>query len=75
MPVSSIAARHREAGHPTTALSGLAGAASGTLVVVGRRSAVAAAASGILMSVFAAPASAAPSPENAARPPLWTRLC
>jgi len=66
MPMSSIPARHRAAGRPTTPLSDLAATATGSLAVVGRRSAVAAASSGLVVSMFAAPASAGPSTESAA---------
>ena len=59
MPVSSIA-RHRAVGHPTTSLSDLA-AATGNLAAVGGRSALAVASSGMLMTMLAAPASAAPA--------------
>lgn len=65
MPVSPIATRHRAAGRPSTPLSDLAATATGSLAVVGRRSAVAAAASGLLMSMIAAPATAASSAESA----------
>ena len=61
MSVCSLSARHRAAGRPVTALSDLADCATGTLAVVGRRSGVVIAASGLIMSVVAAPASAAPS--------------
>ncbi|NMR19492.1 C40 family peptidase [Cellulomonas fimi] len=59
MPESLTAARHRAAGRPTTALDDLAASATGSLAVVGRRSAVAAASSGLVVSMLAAPASAA----------------
>ena len=61
MPVCSLSARHRAVGRPVTALSDLADCATGTLAVVGRRSGVVIAASGLIMSVVVAPASAAPS--------------
>ena len=61
MPVSSLSARHRAAGRTATALSSFADCAAGTLAAVGRRSGVVIAASGLIMSVVAAPASAAPS--------------
>lgn len=67
MPVSPITARHRAPGRATTALSGLTETATGSLGVVGRRSAVAVAASGLIISVCAVPASAASSTESPAR--------
>ena len=65
-------ARHRSARRPATPLSDFATAATGSIAVVGRRSAVAVAAAGLVVSAFAAPASAAPSPENAASVPVDT---
>ena len=62
MPVSPSSARHRTAGRPSTALSGLAETATGSLAKVGRRSAVVLASSGLAMSALAAPASATPQP-------------
>ena len=64
MPVSSIPARHRSAGRPVTALSDLASTATGAISVVGRRSVVVAASSGLVVSVFAAPATATVAAEN-----------
>lgn len=58
MLVSPIPARHRAVGRPATALSDLAQTASGSLSAVGRRSAVVAAASGMLVSGLVVPASA-----------------
>ncbi|WNB86986.1 C40 family peptidase [Cellulomonas sp. ATA003] len=69
MPESSIAARHRAAGRPTTPLNDLAATATGSLAVVGRRSAVAAASSGLVVSMLAAPASAAQSTDGSAALP------
>jgi len=69
MPVSSSPARHRAAGRPCTALSDLAGTAISGLGLVGRRSVVVAASSGLIMSAFAAPASASPSVESVAAVP------
>ena len=65
-------ARHRSARRPATPLSDFATAATGSIAVVGRRSAVAVAAAGLVVSAFAAPASAAPAPENAASVPVDT---
>jgi len=58
--------RHRSARRPATPLSDLATAATGSLAIVGRRSAVVAATGGLVMSM-ALPASAAPAdaPANA----------
>ena len=60
-PVPATSARHRTNGRPTTALSDLAASATGSLAVVGRRSAVVVASSGLVVSMFGAPASAAPA--------------
>ena len=59
-------ARHRSARHPSTPLTDLATAATGSFAVVGRRSVVVAASAGLVASTFAAPAVAGPSTENAA---------
>jgi cell wall-associated NlpC family hydrolase len=62
MPVSTTA-RHRTSGRPTTVLSGLTVNAD-DVAVLGRRSAVLAVSSGLIVSGLVAPASAAPSVEN-----------
>ncbi|MGV8966177.1 MAG: C40 family peptidase [Cellulomonas sp.] len=66
MAVSTIPARHRATGRPSTVLGDLADAATGSLASVGRKSAVVAAASGLVVSAMASPAAAtdlAQSPE------------
>ena len=65
MSVSTTRARHRAARRPVTPLTDLAAATSGSIAVVGRRTAVAAASAGLVVSTFAAPAGAAPSAETA----------
>ncbi|WP_069386682.1 C40 family peptidase [Cellulosimicrobium cellulans] len=62
MTVSSTRARHRAARRPVTPLSTIAQAASEQMSTVGRRTAVVAASSGLVVSMIgaAAPASAAP---------------
>lgn len=60
MTVSPQRARHRAARRPLTPLDDLAAAATGSLAVVGRRSAVVAASGGLVMSMTM-PASAAPT--------------
>ncbi|QTE29279.1 C40 family peptidase [Pengzhenrongella sicca] len=60
MPESSSPARHRSAARPTTSLTDLTAGATGAIALVGRRSAVALASSGLVLSAFAAPAAAAP---------------
>ncbi|NTW41141.1 MAG: C40 family peptidase, partial [Cellulomonadaceae bacterium] len=64
--VTTERARHRAARRPVTPLNDLASAATGSLATVGRRSAVVAAAGGLVMTM-AMPASAAPAegPANA----------
>lgn len=67
MAVSTIPARHRATGRPSTVLGDLADAATGSLAAVGRKSAVVAAASGLVVSAMAAPAAAsdlAQSPDS-----------
>jgi len=54
-------ARHRSSGRATTALSDLAACATGSFALVGRRSAVVVASSGLVVSMIGAPASAAPA--------------
>jgi cell wall-associated NlpC family hydrolase len=56
--VSSIRARHRSARRPTTALNDLANAATGSIGIVGRRTAVVAASSGLIVTMLSSPASA-----------------
>ena len=64
MTVSPPHARHRSARRPVTPLDDFANAATGSLAVVGRRSAVVAASGGLVMTM-ALPASAAESsPQN-----------
>lgn len=58
MVMSTTAARHRATGRPSTMLGDLADAATGGLATVGRKSAVVAAASGLVVSAMAAPAAA-----------------
>ena len=67
MTSSTTGARHRAARRPITPLSRLASAASDNVVAVGKRSAIVAASSGLLVSLMAAaPASAAPVSSDAA---------
>ena len=65
MSVSTTRARHRAARRPATPLTDLASAATGSIAVVGRRTAVAAASAGLVVSTFASPAGAAPGAESA----------
>jgi peptidoglycan DL-endopeptidase CwlO len=58
MPSSATRGRRRSPGRPTTSLDDLATATSASLATAGRRSAVAAAGSGLLLSIVAVPASA-----------------
>ena len=62
MTVSTTRARHRAARRPVTPLSTIAQAASDQMSSVGRRTAVVAASSGLIVSMIgaAAPATAAP---------------
>ena len=69
MTVSTIGARHRSARRPATALTDLANAATGSMATVGRRTAVVAASSGLIVSMLGSPAAAAPSSDNAASLP------
>jgi cell wall-associated NlpC family hydrolase len=57
--VSTTRARHRAARRPATPLTDLATAATGSIAVVGRRTAIAAASAGLVVSTIAAPAGAA----------------
>jgi cell wall-associated NlpC family hydrolase len=63
--VSTTRARHRAARRPATPLSDLATAATGSIAVVGRRTAIAAASAGLVVSTIAAPAGAAPASGSA----------
>ena len=58
MTVSTTRARHRAARRPSTPLSGIAQAATDQLGTVGRRTAVVAASSGLLVSMIGSPAGA-----------------
>lgn len=67
MTSSTTRARHRAARRPITPLTMLASAASDNIASVGKRSAIVAASSGLLVSLMAAaPASAAPASSDAA---------
>ena len=59
MTESITRARHRSARRPTTPLHDLANAATGSMGTVGRRTVVVAASSGLLVTMFGAPAGAA----------------
>ncbi|CAN5202548.1 hypothetical protein BH11ACT1_BH11ACT1_06440 [soil metagenome] len=59
MTESITRARHRSARRPTTPLNDLASAATGSMATVGRRTVVVAASSGLLITMFGSPASAA----------------
>lgn len=58
MTVSTTRARHRAARRPSTPLTELAAAATGQIGTVGRRTAVVAASSGLVVSMLGSPASA-----------------
>ena len=62
---SRPSARHRAAHRPITPLTSLGRSAASSVSSVARRSAVVAASSGLLISVFTAPANAAPSTDQA----------
>ncbi|MET4225625.1 C40 family peptidase [Oerskovia enterophila] len=62
---SRTSARHRAAHRPITPLTFLGRSAASSVSSVARRSAVVAASSGLLISVFTAPANAAPSADQA----------
>jgi len=64
--VSTTRARHRAARRPATPLTDLASAATGSIAVVGRRTAIAAASAGLVVSTIAAPAGAAPPASGSA---------
>ncbi len=66
MSVSTTRARHRAARRPSTPLTDLAAAATGSIAVVGRRTAIAAASAGLVVSAIAAPAGAAPPASGSA---------
>ncbi len=66
MSVSTTRARHRAARRPATPLTDLATAATGSIAVVGRRTAIAAASAGLVVSAIAAPAGAAPPASGSA---------
>lgn len=73
MTVSPVRARHRSARRPVTALNDFATAATGSIAVVGRRTAVVAASSGLVVTMLGAPsASAAPGSGGAALPAVDT---
>ncbi len=61
MSASAVRARHRSARRPVTPLTDLATAATGTIALAGRRTAVVAASSGLMVSMVAVPATAASS--------------
>lgn len=64
MSTSITRARHRSARRPVTPLTTLASAATGSLSTVGRRTAVVAASSGLIVSMIGGPASAAPHEDS-----------
>ncbi len=73
MTVSPVRARHRSARRPATPLTDFATAATGSIAVVGRRTAVVAASSGLVVTMLGAPsASAAPGSGGAALPTVDT---
>ncbi len=74
MTASAVRARHRSARRPVTPLTDLATAATGSIALAGRRTAVVAASSGLMVSMVAAnPAVAATSSnEQAALPAVDT---
>ncbi|VTR78870.1 C40 family peptidase [Cellulomonas hominis] len=61
MTASAVRARHRSARRPVTPLTDLATAATGSIALAGRRTAVVAASSGLMVSMVAVPATAASS--------------
>lgn len=65
MTVSAVRARHRSARRPVTPLTDLATAATGSIAVAGRRTAVVAASSGLMVSMVAVPAHAVSSAGDA----------
>lgn len=72
MTASAVRARHRSARRPVTPLTDLATAATGSFAVAGRRTAVVAASSGLMVSMVAIPASAAPSDGDRSLPTVDT---
>lgn len=72
MTASAVRARHRSARRPVTPLTDLATAATGTIALAGRRTAVVAASSGLMVSMVAVPATAAPGGDQAALPSVDT---
>ena len=60
MSTRRASSRHRSPGRPTTPLTDLAAVAAGSVSAAGRRTAVAAASAGLVVSTLAAPAAAAP---------------
>lgn len=73
MTASAVRARHRSARRPVTPLTDFATAATGSLAQVGRRTAVVAASTGLMVSVVAVPAGAATtSGDQAALPSVDT---
>jgi cell wall-associated NlpC family hydrolase len=72
--VSAVRARHRSARRPVTPLTDLATAATGTLAQAGRRTAVVAATTGLMVSAVAVPAASAAtaSGDQAALPSVDT---
>jgi len=67
-----VRARHRSARRPVTPLTDLATAATGTMALAGRRTVVVAASSGLMVSMVAVPATAAPGGDQAALPSVDT---
>ena len=72
MTVSSTRARHRAARRPSTPLTEFAAAASDQMGTVGRRTAVVAASSGLVVSMLGSPAHAAPGGDAGALPAVDT---
>lgn len=72
MSTSTTRARHRAARRPVTPLASLASAATGGLSTVGRRTAVVAASSGLLVSMLGAPAAHAATSHSDAPSKLST---
>ncbi|WP_421742067.1 C40 family peptidase [Cellulomonas sp.] len=72
MTVSTTRARHRAARRPSTPLTEFAAAASDQMGTVGRRTAVVAASSGLVVSMLGSPASAAPGGDAGALPAVDT---
>ena len=72
MTVSTTRARHRAARRPSTPLTEFASAASDQMGTVGRRTAVVAASSGLVVSMLGSPASAATGGDAGALPAVDT---